>query len=146
MQKQGYWGYIFTLPFVINVVVFLLFPIVFSTYISFTEWDLFNAPRWIGLDNWVRVLNKHEFWVSIRNVFMFALIFVPIQTIMAFVIAFMLNQAIRAKGLFRLFYFLPVVTPWIARRRGLGVDVQLPIRRHQLGVGIHRPRSCEMDR
>lgn len=114
MQKQGYWGYIFTLPFVINVVVFLLFPILFSTYISFTEWDLFNPPRWIGLDNWVRVLNKHEFWVSIRNVFVFALIFVPIQTLMAFVIAFMLNQAIRAKGLFRLFYFLPVVTPWIA--------------------------------
>ncbi|MGV2687168.1 sugar ABC transporter permease, partial [Clostridium perfringens] len=89
MQKQGYWGYIFTLPVVINVVVFLLFPIVFSTYISFTEWDLFNAPHWVGLDNWVRVLNKHDFWVSIRNVFMFALIFVPIQTIMAFVIAFM---------------------------------------------------------
>lgn len=49
MQKQGYWGYIFTLPFVINVVVFLLFPILFSTYISFTEWDLFN-PR--GGSDW----------------------------------------------------------------------------------------------
>lgn len=114
MHKQGYWGYIFTLPFVLNVVVFLLFPVIFSTYISFTEWDLFNPPRWIGLDNWINTLQKHEFWVSLRNVFVFALIFVPVQTIMAFVVAFLLNQSIRAKSLFRLVYFMPVVTPWIA--------------------------------
>ncbi|MFD0869402.1 Inner membrane ABC transporter permease protein ycjO [Chlamydia abortus] len=114
MHKQGYWGYIFTLPFVLNVLVFLLFPIVFSSYISFTQWDLFNPPKWIGLDNWINTLNKREFWVAIRNVFVFALIFVPLQTLMAFVIAFLLNQAIRAKALFRLMYFLPVVTPWIA--------------------------------
>ena len=114
MHKQGIWGYIFTLPFVLNVVIFLLFPVLFSTYISFTEWDLFNPPRWIGLDNWVRTLQKHEFWVSMRNVFVFALIFVPLQTVLAFLVAFMLNQSIRAKSLFRLVYFLPVVTPWIA--------------------------------
>jgi len=114
MRKQGYWGYLFTLPFIINVVVFLLFPVVFSTYISFTQWDLFNAPKWVGLGNWINVLNKHEFWISIRNVFVFALIFVPLQTITAFLIAYLLNQAIRAKAMFRLFYFLPVVTPWMA--------------------------------
>jgi len=114
MHKQGYWGYIFTLPFVLNVVIFLIFPIAFSAYISFTQWDLFNPPKWVGLDNWVNVMNKREFWVSMRNVFVFALIFVPIQTASAFLIAFLLNQAIRGKSWFRLFYFLPVVTPWLA--------------------------------
>ncbi|RXZ76653.1 sugar ABC transporter permease [Paenibacillaceae bacterium] len=114
MRKQGYWGYLFTLPFIINVLVFLLFPVIFSTYISFTQWDLFNAPKWVGLSNWISVINKHEFWISIRNVFVFALLFVPLQTIAAFLIAFLLNQAIRAKAMFRLFYFLPVVTPWMA--------------------------------
>ncbi len=114
MQKQGYWGYIFTLPFIINVLVFLLFPIVFSAYISFTQYDLFNAPRWVGLDNWVNMFKKEEFWISMRNVFYFALIFVPMQTATAFLVAFLLNQAIRGKAMFRLFYFLPVVTPWLA--------------------------------
>jgi multiple sugar transport system permease protein len=114
MQRQGYWGYIFTFPFVLNVLVFLLFPIVFSAYISFTQWDLFNPPKWIGLTNWVNVLKKEEFWLSMRNVFVFALIFVPLQTAGAFVVAFLLNQAIRGKAMFRLFYFLPVITPWLA--------------------------------
>lgn len=114
MRKQSYWGYIFTLPFIINVLVFLLFPIAFSAYISFTQYDLFNAPKWVGLDNWINVLNKEEFWISMRNVFYFALVFVPIQSGLAFIVAFMLNQAIRAKAMFRLFYFLPVVTPWLA--------------------------------
>ena len=115
MHNQRHWGYIFTLPFVINVIVFLLFPIVFSAYISFTQYDLFNPPKWIGLTNWINVLKKQEFWLSMRNVSVFALIFVPIQTALAFLIAFLLNQAaLRAKSLFRLFYFLPVVTPWLA--------------------------------
>lgn len=114
MHKQGYWGYIFTLPFLINVVVFLIFPIGFSAYISFTQYDLFNPPKWIALDNWIALLKKEEFWISMRNVFYFALVFVPMQTGMAFLIAFMLNQAIKGKSIFRLFYFLPVVTPWLA--------------------------------
>ncbi|OUS74338.1 ABC transporter permease [Paenibacillus sp. MY03] len=114
MRKQSYWGYIFTLPFIINVLVFLLFPIAFSAYISFTQYDLFNAPKWVGLDNWINVLKKEEFWISMRNVFYFALVFVPLQSGIAFIVAFMLNQAIRAKAMFRLFYFLPVVTPWLA--------------------------------
>lgn len=50
-----------------------------------------------------------------RNVSVFALIFVPVQTALAFIVAFLLNQAaLKAKSLFRLFYFLPVVTPWLA--------------------------------
>ncbi|NMB21200.1 MAG: sugar ABC transporter permease [Firmicutes bacterium] len=115
MHKQRYWGYVFTFPFIINVLVFLLFPIVFSAYISFTKYDLFNAPKWIGLTNWINILNKREFWLSMRNVSMFALIFVPLQTSFAFLVAFMLNQAaLKAKSLFRLFYFLPVITPWLA--------------------------------
>jgi len=114
MHKQGHWGYIFTLPFVINVVVFVLFPIVFSAYISFTQWDLFNAPKWVGADNWIRTLKQEQFWVSVRNVLYFAAIFVPLQTLIAFVAAYLLNLSIRGKTFFRLLYFMPVVTPWIA--------------------------------
>ncbi|QJD87723.1 carbohydrate ABC transporter permease [Cohnella herbarum] len=114
MQKQGYWGYLFTAPFVINIILFIAFPIFFSAYISFTHWDLFNPPEWVGLDNWVRLFKQDSFWVSLRNVLFFALIFVPLQTILAFVVAYMLNQSLRGSTVFRLLYFMPVVTPWIA--------------------------------
>jgi len=114
VRKQGYWGYIFTLPFTVHIVIFVAFPITFSAYLSFAQWDLFNPPKWIGLANWTALAGKSEFWISIRNVFYFALIFVPLQTILALIVAHLLNRQIRGKTLFRLFYFLPVVTPWIA--------------------------------
>lgn len=115
MHRLRHWGYIFTLPFILNVIVFLIFPIVFSAYISFTNYDLFNPPKWVGLKNWINIINKQEFRIAMRNVSVFALIFVPVQTALAFIVAFLLNQAaLKAKSLFRLFYFLPVVTPWLA--------------------------------
>jgi multiple sugar transport system permease protein len=94
--------------------VFLAFPIFFSAYLSFAAWDLFNPIKWVGLDNWKQLMEQTAFWISVRNIFYFALIFVPLQTVFALIIAHLLNQSIRGKTLFRMIYFLPVVTPWIA--------------------------------
>ncbi|MGO4496296.1 carbohydrate ABC transporter permease [Paenibacillus sp. 2RAB27] len=114
MHKHNYWGYIFTLPFTIGLLVFTVFPVVFSGYISFAEWDLFNPPKWVGLANWKDVFGEKVYWIALRNVLYFALIFVPLQTLLALVIAHLLNQGLRGQALLRLFYFLPVVTPWMA--------------------------------
>ncbi|RKN74876.1 carbohydrate ABC transporter permease [Paenibacillus ginsengarvi] len=114
MRKQGWWGFCFTLPFVIQLVVFFMFPFVFSFYLTFTKWDLFNPPAWVGLKNWIQMFQNNVFWLSLRNVFYFALLFVPIQTIVALLLAYLLNQQIRFKSLFRMVYFLPVITPWVA--------------------------------
>ncbi|MDF2660916.1 MAG: sugar transporter permease [Paenibacillus sp.] len=114
MNKQGWWGFCFTLPFLLQLVVFFLFPFVFSFYLTFTKWDLFNPPAWVGLKNWIQMFQNNVFWLSLRNVFYFALLFVPIQTIAALVLAYLLNQQIRGKSLFRMIYFLPVITPWVA--------------------------------
>lgn len=114
MRKESRWGYILTLPFSIHLLVFFAFPFFFSFYLTFTQWDMFNSPVWIGAKNWIRLLDDKSFWYSLRNIMLFAVIFVPLQTIIALVLAFFLNQAIRAKSLYRVIYFLPVVTPWLA--------------------------------
>lgn len=114
MKKQNWWGLLLVSPFIVGCSIFFIFPVAFSAYISFTKWDLFNAPQWIGLRNWTNAFQTPVFWTSFRNVFYFALIFVPLQTIFALVIAFFLNQSIRGKGIYRVLYFLPVVTPWVA--------------------------------
>lgn len=114
MKKQNWWGLLFVTPFVLGCSIFFVFPVIFSAYISFTKWDLFNAPKWIGLQNWINSFNNPVFWISFRNVFYFALIFVPLQTIFALVTAYFLNQKLRGKGIYRVIYFLPVVTPWVA--------------------------------
>ncbi|MDR6550297.1 sugar ABC transporter permease [Paenibacillus qinlingensis] len=114
MRKQGWWGFAFTLPFVLQLLIFFLFPFVFSLYITFTKWDLFNPPQWIGLRNWNQFLHQKVFWLSMRNVGYFAILFVPLQTFVALILAYLLNQQIRGKSLFRVIFFLPVITPWVA--------------------------------
>ncbi|CAG7652744.1 carbohydrate ABC transporter permease [Paenibacillus allorhizosphaerae] len=111
MRKQGWWGFAFTLPFVLQLLVFFLFPFVFSFYLTFAKWDLFNPPQWIGLRNWNQFLHQKVFWLSLRNVGYFAILFVPLQTFVALVLAYLLNLQIRGKSLFRMVFFLPVITP-----------------------------------
>ncbi|WP_409345050.1 carbohydrate ABC transporter permease [Paenibacillus sp. MBLB4367] len=114
MRKQGWWGFCFTLPFVLQLLVFFLFPFVFSFYLTFTKWDLFNAPDWVGFRNWTLIAKNKAFWMSLRNVGYFSLLFVPLQTGVALVLAYLLNLQIKGKSLFRMVYFLPVITPWVA--------------------------------
>lgn len=114
MRKSNFWGLLFVSPFIIGIIVFFIFPVLFSGYISFTKWDMFNPPKFVGLKNWIDSVTNPVFWISFRNVFFFALIFVPLQTIFALIIAHMLNHKIRLKGFFRACYFLPNITPWVA--------------------------------
>ncbi|MCQ6560529.1 carbohydrate ABC transporter permease [Paenibacillus mendelii] len=114
MRKQGYWGFIFTFPFLLQLVVFFIFPFLFSLYLTFTKWDLFNPPQWVGLKNWIQFLSRETFWLSLRNILYFSILFVPLQTAFALILAYLLNRQIAGKSLFRMVYFLPVITPWVA--------------------------------
>jgi len=114
MNRRGYWGYLFTLPYVIHLMVFFLFPVVFSLYIAFTQWDFFNAPKFNGLSNWTTIFEDERFTGALRNIFLFTAVFVPLQTFFALIVAYILNMSIRYKSLFRFAYFLPVITPWVA--------------------------------
>jgi multiple sugar transport system permease protein len=102
------------LPFVIGFLVFQAYPFIYSLYLTFTKWDMFNAPQWVGLQNWKSIFHEKQMYYAFRNIFYFALIFVPLKTGIAFVAAYVLNQSIRFKGFFRVIFFLPVITPWIA--------------------------------
>ncbi len=114
LKRDRKWGVLFVTPFLIGSIIFFIFPVIFSAYISFTKWDLINVPQWIGLKNWINAFKNPVLWSSFRNVFYFAAIFVPLQTIIALLIAYLLNQKVKGKGFFRVIYFLPVVTPWVA--------------------------------
>lgn len=114
MRKQGWWGFAFTLPFTVQFLVFILFPFLFSIYLTFTKWDFFNPIQWVGLENWVTILKSPPFWISLRNIIFFVLVFVPLQTFVSLVFAHLLNQKIGGKRIFQAAFFLPAVTPWVA--------------------------------
>lgn len=114
MKRHQYWGLLFVSPFIVSLAVLTFYPFGFSAYLSFTRWNLFDPPRFVGLAYWKEVLTDPVFWGAVRNTFYFAAVFVPLQTGLALILAFLLNRRMHFRNLFRAIYFLPVVTPWVA--------------------------------
>ncbi len=113
-KTRARWGVIMSIPLILQLLLFFVFPVIFSAYVSFTSWNLFTAPRFTGLRNWINIFGDKVLLQSIRNVLYFALIFVPLQTFIALIFAYLLNRRIPMRGFYRAVYFLPSVTPWVA--------------------------------
>lgn len=81
MKKRINWPFLFIAPFFIIYGIFNLFPILFSFYISLTKWKGFGPMEFIGLDNYVALLQDKAFYRSVFNSFMIVLeAMIPIQT------------------------------------------------------------------
>jgi multiple sugar transport system permease protein len=106
----------FILPAVLLTFAFVIFPTVFGIYVSFTEWRL-NAPdgrSFNGLDNFRTMWNDGRFWNALRNNFVFVLIGVPFQYVIALFLALLLNQNIRGRKFFRVVFLLPFMMSPVA--------------------------------
>lgn len=113
--REAIEGYIYISPWFIGFLLFVLGPLVASLYYSFTYYSLLSTPQWIGLQNYVTALfNDRLFWVSVQKTLLFALTTVPLGVIGSFFAALLLNRQIVGKTLWRIFFFLPSLTPEVA--------------------------------
>lgn len=113
-KKHENWGWFFAAPYALGLVLFTLIPTLFAGYISLTEYNLFNPPQWIGLENFVEVWTKPNIWYSFRNILVYAIIMQGIQIFFGCVLANLLNQGIKGTTAFRVMYFIPALTPMVA--------------------------------
>lgn len=112
----------FLLPSVIGLLVFSLLPIVISLFISLTDWnglDKFTDPaflqqHFIGIDNYKKILGGEEFWHVLGNTGYFIVLYIPLMLACSLGIAWLLSKARRGVGIFRVLYYIPVLTSWIA--------------------------------
>ena len=108
-------GYIYISPWLIGFLLFVFGPLVASLYYSFTYYSLLTTPAWIGLQNYSTALfNDRLFWTSVQKTLLFALTTVPLGVIGSFFAAYLLNRRIVGKTLWRIFFFLPSLTPEVA--------------------------------
>ena len=105
--------------------IFLAIPILFFSVIrfypafesfasAFTEWNLLSPPRYAGLSNFSRMLSDPVFWIAFRNTFLYLAIGAPVSLVLAFIIAYYLDQIRFAHGLIRACYFIPHLTSTVA--------------------------------
>jgi multiple sugar transport system permease protein len=103
-------GYTFIAPFIIGFLAFTLIPMLASLYLSFTNYDLFSAPKWIGLGNFKDMFfNDDKYWTSVKVTFYYVLAGVPLRLGFALFIAILLNRKSRAVGVYRTLYYLPSI-------------------------------------
>ncbi len=101
-------GYVFTSPFIIGFLVFTLYPIISSLYYSFTDYNLLQAPRLVGLDNYKTMfLDDERLIKSFAVTFTYVFGSVPLRLAFALAVAMMLNRVIGGVGLYRSAYYLP---------------------------------------
>ncbi len=106
--------YLFISPFFLLFAVFGLYPLMFSFYLSFVQWDGLTPMTWVGLGNFQNMFHDEILLTSLWNTLIIGLLYVPPMFIGAFVFALLLNSAwLRCRGLFRAAFFLPVVTPMV---------------------------------
>ena len=121
-------AYLFLLPFLTLLTIFFLYATVRAVYFSFTDYDLFREPNWVGLRNYAALFQDALFLSALRNSILFAIIVTTVQTFLALVMAAVLNQKVRGIGFFRAAFYMPSITSsvvitliflWMFQRRGL---------------------------
>lgn len=113
-RKKSLYGYLFISGPFIGLILFAVIPIVYSFYISFTQFDLFNPEVFIGLENYKKMLTDDPlFWKSIINT-IYSAIGVPIGLVISLLIATALNRKIKGINFFRTAFYIPSVCSVVA--------------------------------
>lgn len=107
-------GYLFILPSTILLLAFIIYPLISSFYNSFTSWNLITDARFVGLRNYTELVKDGEFWKSLGNTLLYAVIIIPFSLVFGFVLAFLIQKPGRMNVIYRTMYFIPRVTSMVA--------------------------------
>ena len=114
--KEAILGYLFVLPAVILIGMFALYPIIRLVIMSFQEYNMLSGDdigNFVGFKNYINAFHDNDFLNAFKNTLGFTLIVVPIQSLLAFLSALLVNKKIKGIGVFRTIYYLPVVMSFV---------------------------------
>jgi len=113
-KREAIMGYIFLSPWLIGFLLFLVGPMIASIFLSMTEYKMISKPVWIGLANYERMISDPLVIHSMKVTIKYVVFAVPLGMITAMGVAVLLNQKIRASGIFRTVFYLPSVISGVA--------------------------------
>ncbi|MFB6720963.1 carbohydrate ABC transporter permease [Kribbella sp. NPDC056345] len=113
-RSRTWVGWSFILPNFLGFAALTLIPVVASLALSFLDWDSYSTPRWVGLDNFERMIHNENFWTALRNTAYYAVGHVPLTLAAALGFAVLLNQKLKGVRFFRTALFFPYITSLVA--------------------------------
>ncbi|WP_238655306.1 carbohydrate ABC transporter permease [Paenibacillus piscarius] len=108
-RKERIYGFLFILPPVLGLLIFTLYPMIYSIYGSFTDWDGLGQMNWIGLSNFTDLLSDELFHKALFNT-LFMMLGIPIGITLALLLALGLNRGVPGTTAFRVIYYVPVIS------------------------------------
>lgn len=108
-------GLLFASPWLVNLAVFIAYPIAASFYFSLCSYDTLRPPRWVGLENY-RILFTEDplFWTSLWNTLYMVAVGLPVGMVVSLGIALLMNQKLKGMPIYRTVFYLPSITPVVA--------------------------------
>jgi multiple sugar transport system permease protein len=114
-KGDGVLALLFLSPTLVIFGAFVLFPVVFSFFLSFHTWNMFSSQSaYVGLDNYRQILRNPEFWSVLKNTFIYTLGTVPLNMAVSLVVAYFLNKKLAGKRFLRTAFFAPVIMSSVA--------------------------------
>lgn len=115
MKREAATGLVLIMPWLLGFAIWTVYPILASLYYSFTDYNIFQPPQWVGLDNYARWLTSApSFWPSLRLTILYGLISLPIGLTLSLGVAMLLARKVRGVGIWRTIYYLPAIIPAVA--------------------------------
>ena len=109
MNNERTAGMIFTMPFTIGFLLFMIVPMGISLYYSFCSYDILSPPVFTGLQNFKTMFADETFYKSIKVTFFFAFVSVPLRLLFALIVAMLLLKSTKLTGFYRAAYYLPAI-------------------------------------
>ncbi|MHB8962711.1 MAG: carbohydrate ABC transporter permease [Saccharofermentanales bacterium] len=111
---QNISGYLFAGPAILFFFVFNLLPVILALYLSFTNYDILSRKDWIWFDNFKRLFQDEIFMLTLKNISLFVVMYVPLMISISLLFAVLLNSKIGGMKFFRTVYYVPGLTSGVA--------------------------------
>ncbi len=108
MRRDQGAAYLFLSPWIIGATLLTVGPMLASLYLSLTDYDLFDPPKWVGLNNYLVMFTQDDrFWAAVGTTMRYVLLSVPLKLVLALAVAMLLNRPRRGGGLYRSAFYAP---------------------------------------
>jgi multiple sugar transport system permease protein len=115
LDRRALWGYVFIAPWLLGLIAFTLLPIALMFYFSLTRYSVLDAPEWVGLANFRKMLTADPlFWKALANTAYYVGLRVPLHVGLGLALAVLVNRSLPGMAFFRAAFYLPTVVPLVA--------------------------------
>ncbi|WP_173426592.1 carbohydrate ABC transporter permease [Paenibacillus ehimensis] len=116
-KKEALVGWLFLAPEFVGIVLLYVFPVLFSLYLSFSEWNLvggISSIKFVGLENFAKLFDDEKVLMALKNNLIYTVLTVPVGMLLALILAVLIHSRVYGKSYFKVAFFIPYISSLVA--------------------------------